>query len=140
MTCITAVMVSMSSAVTCRRFGMPALLISRSIPPKASITSTASWSTALMSARLATHIRLSGEYSMHRPTTSESWSARRAQMPTIAPRSASASARPAPMPDEPPVTSVRHPFRSSAIVHPTFNPLSVLTLGTAGRRLALTFC
>ena len=41
-------------------------------------------------------------------------------MPTTAPRSARASANPAPMPDDPPVTSVRHPCRSNAIVHPTF--------------------
>ena len=58
---------------------------------------------------------------MQRPTTSVSRSARRAQMPTTAPRSARASASPAPMPDEPPVTSVRHPFRSKAIFHPTFD-------------------
>ena len=77
---------------------------------------------------------------MQRPTTSDRRSARRAQMPTTAPRSASASARPAPMPDEPPVTSVRHPSRSSAIVHPTFDLLTVLTLGTAGARRALTIC
>ena len=86
------------------------------------MTSMASWSTALMSARLTTHIRLSGEYFMQRPTTSESRSDRRAQIPTIAPRSASASAKPAPIPDEAPVTSVRHPSRSKAIVHPTFAP------------------
>ena len=118
--CMTAVMVSMSSAVVWRRLGMPALLTSRSTPPKASSTSTASLSTASRSARLVTHMRLSGECFMQRSTTSESSSARRAQMPTTAPRSASASASPAPMPDDPPVTSVRHPFRSNAIVHPTF--------------------
>ncbi len=118
--CMTAVMVSMSSAVMCRRLGMPALLTRRSIPPKASSTSTASLSTASGSARLVTHIRLSGECFMQRSSTSESSSARRAQMPTTAPRSARASASPAPMPDDPPVTSVRHPCRSSAIVHPTF--------------------
>ena len=86
------------------------------------MTSTASWSTSSSSARLVTHIRLSGECAMQRSTTSASRSARRAQMPTTAPRSARASASPAPMPEEPPVTSVRHPFKSNAIVHPTFGP------------------
>jgi len=59
---------------------------------------------------------------MQRPITSASRSPRRAQMPTMAPRSASASANPAPMPDDAPVTSVRHPFRSNAIFHPAFAP------------------
>ena len=79
---------------------------------------------------------------MQRPTTSVSRSARRAQMPTTAPRSASASASPAPMPDEPPVTSVRHPCRSKAIVHPTFDLRAHrrLTLRTAGAERPLTFC
>ena len=77
---------------------------------------------------------------MQRSTTSASRSARRAQMPTTAPRSASASASPAPMPEEPPVTSVRHPFKSNAIVHPTFRSVTVLTLGTEGACRVLTFC
>ena len=77
---------------------------------------------------------------MQRLTTSSSSSARRAQMPTTAPRSASATASPAPMPEDPPVTSVRHPCKSKAMFHPTFAPTTPLTLGTAGARRVLTFC
>ena len=93
------------------------------MPPNASITSTASWSTALSSARSVTHIRLSGACAMHRSTTWASRSPRRAQMPTVAPWAARASANPAPMPEEAPVTSVRHPCRFKAIAPPHSRPL-----------------
>ena len=137
---MTAVMVSMSSAVTWRRLGMPALLTRRSTPPKASSTSTASWSTALESARLTTHIRLSGECFMQRPTTSES---------NVGPAGADADYG-APLGQrlgQAGADARRAPGHQRAATlqvqghrPPHFRIVIVLTLGTAGSRRVLTIC
>jgi len=55
---------------------------------------------------------------MHRSTTSANLSPRLAQIPTIAPSAARASAKPAPIPDEAPVTRARQPFSSNPISPP----------------------
>ena len=64
------------------------------------------------STRSIVHARDSGACARHRASTSSSWSARRAQMPTVAPRRANPSASAAPMPADAPVTNTCLPFRS----------------------------
>ena len=74
----------------------------------------------------ATHMPAVGRAAARqRSSTSSSRSARRATMPTVAPRSASIGASAAPMPDDAPVTSTRAPSRSSGWV----------SAGTRGRYL-----
>ncbi len=116
---ITASTVAASRAVTWRRLGIPALFTRTSTPPSSVMAATATASTAAESARSATHIRDSGAWTRQRSSTSASRSWRRATRPTVAPARASASAMPAPMPDDAPVTSTRFPATSYAMGHPS---------------------
>ena len=61
------------------------------------------------SPRSAAQMRDSGACARHRSSTSSSRSARRATMPTVAPRSARIGASAAPMPDDAPVTRIFAP-------------------------------
>ena len=96
-------------SVTRVRFGIAALFTSTSSPPNASHASSATCSARSRSPRSAAHIRESGRVPRHRSSTSSSRSARRATMPTVAPRSARIGASAAPMPDDAPVTRIFEP-------------------------------
>ena len=98
-----------SRRVTWRRLGMPALLTRMSTPPSCSRASAARRSTAASSVRSRAHMAESGAWTRQRSSTSARRSWRRAAIPTVAPRRRSASARPAPIPDDPPVISTRSP-------------------------------
>ena len=82
------------------------------MPPSSSDARAANASSPSRSARSIVHARESGACSRHCASTASSLSVRRAQMPTVAPRSAKPIASPAPMPADAPVTSTCLPFRS----------------------------
>jgi hypothetical protein len=102
---MTASTTSGVSSVTDLRFGMPALLTSTSTPPSSSSARRANDSIPSRSDKSTVHDRDSGECLRRRSSTSRSLSSRRAQMPTVAPRSANPSASAAPIPDDAPVTN-----------------------------------
>src|SRR5690349_3129917 len=104
-----------SSAMTLRRFGIAALLISTSMPPSASHARRARSSSADVSARSATNICDPGAVCRQSASTSSSRSRRRAISPTTVPRAASSRASAAPNPDEAPVMSTRLPATAYAI-------------------------
>ncbi len=103
---------SMSSPVTGRRRGAPALLTRTSMPSSSSQARSASAAAASVSDRSATHMRESGECVRQASRTSRSRSSRRATSPSVAPRSARVVARAAPIPDDAPVIRMVDPATS----------------------------
>src|SRR2546426_1084043 len=124
---MTASISSILSAVTWRRFGMPALLTRTSMPPSSSSARRPKSATPSSSLRSTAQLRLSGACSWQLARTSASRSARRAQMPTVAPARANPTARSAPMPDDAPVTRTLQP----ATLYPTPRPPRSLRRPTA---------
>src|SRR4029450_13439981 len=104
----------MVRSATVRRFGMPALLTRRSRPPSSSSARSAKAAPPSSWARSTAHMRQSGWWAWHWARTSARRSSRRAQMPTVAPCSARPTARAAPAPPEPPVTSAVRPSTPTA--------------------------
>src|SRR6478609_7779055 len=91
---------------------MPALLTSTSIPPSSPSAHAANTPSPSRSARSTAHARDSGADAWQRSRTPASRSARRAQIPTVAPAFANATAAAAPIPDDAPVTRTREPASS----------------------------
>ena len=124
---------------TRRRFGMPALLTSTSMPPRSSSTCAANASMPSRSARSTVQLRDVG------------WRARgRARAPRRAgrpggrrcrrsrPASANPSASAAPMPDDPPVTSTFLPFER--VTHRSRQPGAVPDVGVSLRVPSPALC